>query len=214
MKKKNLQRGSLSLVVVIIVALVIVIGGGVYLSKHNAKVATDTNTSLQTGADVSTSGKNGTIRDLLALGGNATCTFNQTSDSGKMSGTVYISGNMMRGDFIMTSQSNTSMDSHMIRNGDVMYAWTGNQGAKMNFAGMATTSTQTDQQVNLDQKVDYDCGAWSPDSSKFTVPTTVNFMDISANMNAGANAGASAQCGACASLDGSAKTQCLAALHC
>ena len=89
----------------------------------------------------------------------------------------------MRGDFSSKTNNGTSVDSHMIKNGSLVYAWSGTRGAKFDISSfMATSSTggaSTKTSVNLDEQINYSCNNWTKDTSKFTVPTDINFIDIS-----------------------------------
>ena len=117
------------------------------------------------------------------MGQNLSCTFSNSTAGQSSTGTVYISGTMMRGDFTSQIKSSTNVQSHMIRSGDQIYVWSGAQGAKMAFAGLdASASTQSNGSVNLDQKVNYKCTPWTVDNGQFTPPTNVKFIDLSAMM--------------------------------
>ncbi|HZS42791.1 MAG TPA: hypothetical protein VFA52_01090 [Candidatus Paceibacterota bacterium] len=235
MKRSNLKAGLGPLIIILIVAVALALGGGVYYSVHHAPATTVSN---DTSANVSVSGQasNGTLRNLLAMGKNVMCTIDESTASSSLMGTMYIAGTNMRGDFTSSFNGSAKLDSHMIRNGDIMYAWSGSQGAKMTYntsdMSNASANSKSQSNVNLDQKVNYHCSSWSPDNSKFSAPTNVNFIDINAAMhgaagvsgngnagtgtkaNVSAGASVSAQCSACASLSGNAKSQCLLALHC
>ncbi len=190
------QRGFIIPLVILIVAA-LAVGGGVYYSKNKGpsknKMGDESNnasTTVKANADASVvmGGKgNGSIRSLLALGKDTMCTYTTTSAQGTMSGTMYISGTMMRGDFQMKSGTSAAVDSHMIKTGDTVYTWSGTQGAKMDMAmtgnsSNANLNASQKSTMDLDQKVDYDCQSWSKDASKFVVPTTVKFVDVSAMM--------------------------------
>ena len=49
----------------------------------------------------------------------------------------------------------------------------------------AGTSGQANASVDLNQQVDYSCKPWRADNSKFTVPSSVTFTDLSAMMKGG-----------------------------
>ena len=42
------------------------------------------------------------------------------------------------------------------------------------------TQTKSNNSVDLDQKVDYQCQSWTKDESKFAVPSGVSFIDLAA----------------------------------
>jgi hypothetical protein len=228
------QKGFIiPLLIIIVVALTI--GGGTYVVvKHStktpppAKVQDSSVIVAESSSTAISAGVGGTavsLRDLFKLSKDLVCNFSAASSSEAVSGTVYsTTDGMIRADVTMQGPKSGKTDGHMIKTGDDVYAWTGGSGAKLRFdQSMQTTSTST---VDLDQKVSYSCSNWTKDSSKFTVPTNVKFIDISAMMHGGAPGAASAtvgaqasvsvtaQCAACEQLPASAKAQCKAALQC
>ena len=171
MKKNKFSRGFGPIVIIVFVA----------------EVKTETDASVKADLGVGS----GTLRGLISLGKDVTCTFSHMDAKNESSGTVYISGNQMRGDFMTKTSAGGTVDSHMIKNGDSVNVWSGNQGAKMVASSMTSTAGESTQQsqgsVDLDQKVDYKCSDWKKDQSKFVLPTFVNFIDIDAMMKAGLN---------------------------
>ena len=202
MKNIQLNRGFGPLLIIIFIAAALAVGGGVYYSAKKAKAPEKeapgymeektTQKKMETGeietkATTSISANvgigNGSIRSLLTMGKDVSCTFSQKITKGEIKGTVYISGNMMRGDFTTTGSASGNMESHMIKNGDEVNVWSGNQGAKMAMSKMGgSASSQTEGQVNLDQKGEYKCSDWHKDESKFSLPSEVKFLDINAMM--------------------------------
>ena len=193
MKNRNLQGGFAPLLIIAIIAI-LVIGGGAYIVAKNKQAKVDTggnlDTQANTNADINANenanlgiNAKGSLRSLLGLGKNVMCTFTGTSGGVSSSGTVYISSSgEMRGDF--TSQTSTgTKTSSMIVKDKIAYVWTGSQGVKMD-ATKATASAgagvQAKSSVDLDSQVDHKCTDWTPDASKFVVPTTVKFLDLDA----------------------------------
>ncbi len=185
MNRQNYKRGLGSLQILGVVVVIIILGLVVYYATNHSSPSGVTNTDSSTSTNVSVKGtsSSGSIRDLLALGKNLMCTIDESSATSTVTGTMYISGNMMSGEFTSSSKGSLGMISHMIRNGDTVYAWSASQGAKMTFTNLTGTSAQSKSSVNLDQKVGYKCSDWSVDNSKFAVPTNVKFTDVSAMMN-------------------------------
>ena len=189
---KNLQGGFAPLLIIAIIAI-LAVGGGVYVVTKNKEAKKD-KIGLDDGymnpdkkdndiKDEGNANAKSSLRSLLALGKNTMCTFTSVVENSSSSGTVYIASNGdMSGDFTSQTSSGT-VTSHMIMKGGTSYVWSGAQGAKMNVSATeATTSSNTNQSVDLDAQVDYDCKNWTRDDSKFTVPTNVNFIDIEAMM--------------------------------
>jgi hypothetical protein len=147
-------------------------------------VATSTATStpsVSTNANVSVAAQtSGTLGSLFALNKNVKCTFTSTG-TGASSGTVYMAGTMMRGDFMLKGQ--TAGDAHMIRNGDQVYVWSGAQGAKMAMSALSGSQGKSQSGLDLNQQVSYQCENWVKEDSRFVAPTTVNFVDIAAMIN-------------------------------
>ena len=171
------------------------------------------------------------LKDLMAGGGAKKCTFTFSQNANTQSqGTVYVAGGKMSGDFSVTVNGKQQM-SHMINDGTTVYTWVDGMGSGFKMAASASENQQTPpagqnstQSVDPNSKYDYNCSNWSVDNNEFTPPSSVTFTDFSAMMKqntsssagTGASAGASgsaSQCAACNNA-GSAKAQCLAALHC
>ena len=241
------NRGFGFIAIIIIAAIVLAAGGGTYYAvktHSSAKVATDTTMSASstTTADVSTSASAssntlGSLKDILGIGKNVVCTISESTATSSVSGTVYISGTNMSGQFTTVDSSGTH-SANMIRNNDDVYAWTGTQGAKILLSAMENVSTQNTQtrmrsSVDLNQNVHYSCTPWTVDQTKFTVPTTVKFIDVQAMMNTHAGAavpgvtgsasgsvtgsvtGSTANCSVCNKVPaGPGRDQSTAMMHC
>lgn len=127
----------------------------------------------------------GSTKDLLARGGDYKCTFAQEVENSKSTGTVYISGEKLRGDFkteITATGPAMLVESHMISDGEFMYTWSSMMptGFKMNVTETSETATITPSQQGFDANVDidYNCVAWTPEESQFSLPSTVTFSEI------------------------------------
>lgn len=190
--KINNQESGFAPIIIIAIIAVLAVGGGAYVAQKNkvkkemqldANVETQVNANLDVEAKANVNAK-GSLRSLLAIGQNTMCTFTSTAGGITSSGTTYIGSNGdMSGNFSSTTSSGT-VASYMVMKGGMSYAWSGNQGVKMNVAEMnANSATSSNgQSVNLDSQVDYKCEPWVRDESKFTLPTSVTFMDLSAMM--------------------------------
>ncbi len=194
MKKVSTQQGIIPIVIIIIAAIVVAGGAGTYqaVKKNKEKKAAaeaelmasaTVDASIDVNATTTIEAKgNGSLRSLIARNKDVVCTVSTTHSSGSSEGTLYISGGMMRGDFTVKSTNAATMESHMIQNAGTMYMWSGSEGVKMDTtaSGNAQASAQTQSSIDLDQNYGYDCKDWSKDASKFSVPSTVNFMDLNA----------------------------------
>lgn len=211
---KNLKRGFGPILLLLIVAAIAIIGGSLIIKSNKANNEVSINTTATTTA------KTGSLKDFFALGGSQICTFNNTAGGASSKGTIYVGGaTKMRGDFTVESIVGTTtskMESHMIRNGDDVYFWSGLQGGKMSLTGMmdANGNVQGNQPFDINQSVNYSCSNWNIDDSKFIVPAEVKFMDLSAVIQGGIDSQMNS-CAACENApEGSARNQCKAALGC
>lgn len=163
------------------------------------------------------------LEGLLQRGGSQKCTFSNTAGDVTSSGTVYIGGGMLRGDFTTTGASAEQNNSgHFIVKDNTTYVWIEGltQGFKSSFSGSVGNPNS---QIDPSAPGNYNCTGWSVDSSVFGLPTGVSFTDVgappvqgSAPGSAGAQmTGSAAQCGQCDQIpDANGKAQCRAALHC
>ena len=187
----------MSKIIIGLVLGVAVVGGGyVYMNIKGAGVvpAADTNTVSETG-DVAArekgsgmaSGKR-SLNDLVAAGGNYVCTFSSEDPNAKNSGTVYISGENMRGDFeSVISVVKMTVQSHMIHYGGFIYTWSDaapGMGIKMARVAGGTAAATDEGAMSGQQSFDagvameYDCKEWTPDLAKFDLPSKVKFTEI------------------------------------
>lgn len=168
------------------------------------------------------------LKGLLGLGLAQQCTFSDTTEGAMTSGTVYVSNGKMRGDFTSTTGGQT-VTSHMISDSTNSYIWMDGQstGLKTTFEAQADGDTPTSSPaaqtggVDVNKDVNYSCSPWLVDSSKYNLPSGVQFTDLNNLFPAAAGAGVGAststktqQCAACDTAPASAKAQCLAALGC
>ena len=123
----------------------------------------------------------------------------------------------------------------MIADGQNFYTWT--EGSNVGFKMAITANQQTNQNSqsqspDVNKKIDYKCGVWSPDVSLFVLPSDVQFNDInsmipqvphaqtqtqpgaSATPAEGSNSQGlkAAQCSACDSAPADSRTACRQAL--
>lgn len=202
----------------VVVAILLIIGA-IFIIKEKDRPITLENTP-------GSSPKS--MMDLLAQNKSQKCTFSDSTEVSKNSGTTYFGNGEIRGDFISETSAGT-FNSHMILKGDDIYVWQDkmNKGFKMKaFTINETEYGNNNSTPNLDQKVDYDCNDWNPDQSFFELPNiTFNDMSQLIHTDAGVNSGIpkdptnseikAIQCKVCdQSLDEASKAQCKAALAC
>lgn len=125
----------------------------------------------------------GSTKELMARGGNHKCTFTQDVENSKSTGTVYISGVKLRGDFlsaVTAGGSTLNVESHMISDGAFMWTWSSMMPTGFKTKVDQTASADTSKQgFDANQKLEYTCMNWTPDEGQFVLPTTVTFAEIS-----------------------------------
>lgn len=143
-------------------------------------------TETETPAPADSSKFEGSTAELIARGGDHVCTFDQTVENNRSTGTVYISNGKMRGDFkssVVTGATPIDVESHMISDGEFMYTWSSMMPTGFKMAVVQNTTadgtTPTSQQMfDANMKLSYDCDPWTVDASKFTLPSAVTFTEI------------------------------------
>lgn len=181
--------------IAIIAAVVVLAGGGYYFFTTNSPASERVTTGDVTGdgtSDVTAprdsatgqaSGRfSGTVGELVARGGNYKCSVYSGTTVSDSTGTVYVAGGQLKGDF--TSDVNgTQTETHMVQTGGYMYVWTSAapQGFKSKVAAGAFSGTTgtTGSYSNADQSYSYDCQPWSPSPSAFALPSGIQFIDPS-----------------------------------
>lgn len=121
------------------------------------------------------------LKQLLAAGGSKTCSFTTEETNVKSRGEIYIGTGKMRGDFTADTDGK-SLVSHMISDAKEVYIWTDNPktGFKMNMESMASPVNKTSSgSMDVEKPYAVNCSDWSVDSTKFTLPTDIQFMDSS-----------------------------------
>ncbi len=224
------QRGNILPLITIIVAVVVLAGAGWYFLRPQEATAPGLDQNeKEYGDDIKEDGENikysGKLNDLFSLGGNVMCTFGAATEGSN--GTVYVAnnGNQMRSDFSTKAADGSTLNSHMMRDGQFAYVWSDDQaqGTKIAISDTELTVSPNPQSPTknseiLDANYAYDCATWIVDNSKFTLPTDKDFIDLSQQLQQLQNQAQqqipAVNCSACDSLQGSTKTQCLQSLGC
>lgn len=159
----------------VIVGVVVVGGGAWYLSLQQPPAMVQEETTLSSAGTT-------TFASFVAQGGSRSCDIVVNNEAAPAQGVVYVSGADVRADF--TTQPITaggmSITAHMIQTGGYVYSWTDimPQGVKVAVANGQGAASANGFDINAE--VSYDCSAWTPDASKFEVPSTITFMEVNA----------------------------------
>lgn len=193
---------------IVAVLLLLLLAGYFYMTKGKGGTP-----GYNTGSSTSTS--TSSLKDLLTKGVAQSCTFSNEGSTG----TVYVAGGKMRGDFDSVTEGKT-VKSHMIVDGNTSYIWMDGEktGFKMSFdpASQPSGSGAPTGGFDTNASMNYKCGTWITDSTQFTPPSNVTFTSFDLPSAAPAQTGGTqpSQCSYCSSLTGDDKTQCLAAFKC
>jgi hypothetical protein len=122
-------------------------------------------------------GKKMAFSEFVKQGGAYQCSVKQATSDFDSSGTVYINGSKMRGEFTTIAEG-INVKSYIIMRDGFIYTWSSAApkiGFKMEVktdeqSGNSGTYTWDPKQIG-----DYDCSVWTVDEAKFTVPSEVTF---------------------------------------
>lgn len=165
------------------------------------------------------------LKEMLSYSGSQKCEFKNTDENYSSEGVVYVVNGKMRGDFISkTAQITTT--SHMVAKDNTFYMWEDgtNNGFKASINRMSEPG-ENQNSVDVNKQMDFSCESWMENSSKFELPSGVEFKDLNAIMESIPSTPANTdktgsedlkgiQCAACDSAPESARAQCKAALQC
>ncbi len=131
-------------------------------------------------------GKKIAFSELVKQAGTYKCSVNQNVGNVTTTGTVYMDNGMVRGEFAADYSGQKVNVTFLMKEG-FTYVWNSmmpTQGFKIKSdttvdvtgaKAQATGEIHTSANTYLEQIGDYNCEAWTADSSKFIVPTTVTF---------------------------------------
>jgi hypothetical protein len=203
-----------------IIAVVVVAGAAFFLTrpKPTSEVASNTNTAESaTQASVETA----SIKSLIESGRSRMCTFKTVESGTESRGTVYVADGKMRGDFEVEYAGGVNV-YRMIHTGSTSYMWEeGTEtGFKMALDSSNFNTGDQNQSIDPNKNLEFNCESWEQDSSKFEIPTNINFAEmptIPGNLNANSSASGSlntkeVQQAMCNSLPEPAKSQCISAI--
>jgi hypothetical protein len=137
----------------------------------------------------------GPLSSLLSYGKNLECvvTYIPNEYEQAVTGTYFVSGVSVRGDFLIDSRElGEPVLSSIIMNDGAFYSWSTingtSYGMKADLSTMATTDGNEGikQPVPQDARVEYTCDTWNPvDGSVFVPPSTVLFQEYGALIETG-----------------------------
>lgn len=169
-------------VVLIIFALIIAAGVIIkFLPKPQAKPVAQIQTS-----NTATSTASVPLPEIVKSGKDNKCVSEDKKDGNTTVATMYMSGNFIRADLIMTTTVGTKTETHLLGDGEWYYLWASYGQAvkikadKLNL-GDATSSAQKimDIYANMVNKPNIKCEEWIRDESVFLLPNQSQSTDVS-----------------------------------
>ena len=189
---------STNWIIGIVIGAIVVLGGGYYvMSSGSLSMSDKTPTGSSTAREDQYAKATGVAfagswNDLVARGGNYKCDINHMGTNDTTTGTVYISGTSLRGDFSSDTKAGV-IASHMLKISDTMYVWGDamKQGVMMKATAMQGSSASATQGagVSQDQSYDWSCSATGAEASMFVKPSNIDFLDVSVMMKSSIPAG-------------------------
>lgn len=212
------------LMAVVGVVLLVILGGAGFFFLNKNKSNSSQQMTQESEAETEMAEAR-SFKDLMSLTSSQQCTFQDTETGSN--GTVYGGNRKVRGDFT-TNANGQTVGSHVISDGQTVYVWTDGQtqGFKMSIAKIESMTPDTTQNsVDFNKKVDYDCDSWSVDSSKFELPSGIQFQSIDemmqgidkTNMSPAPSSSGSPKatnCSVCDSVPPASQAQCRQAMGC
>jgi len=127
----------------------------------------------------------GSIKDLLAKGKSMKCSYSETQNGETFSGVLYVADGKSKTEIEFQVDGKTG-NMYTLSDGEWAYSW-GTflpQGVKMNVKEMPKDQTNNSQETvnNFEKKMNYKCRFWIKDSSKFKLPSDVQFRDMTNSM--------------------------------
>jgi len=168
--------------IVVAIVVILLIAGFAYMQmgKSTAK-PTEKPTTVEKPKTTQENVVTGTLKSLLSGGKTESCTITYPNNEG--TGTVYVDGRRFSGEFTIKDTSGKEITGHSVSDGTYVYVWSSGNltGIRMTLAAVNSQSSTAQKQGNLDfnRQVALKCAAWMPDGSKFTVPSNIQFMDLS-----------------------------------
>ncbi len=175
-------------IISVVVLVAVVVGAYFIITKNKPEVSNEaivnTDAMTQETQTGETSSKKMAFSEFVKQDDRPyKCEVKQAMSDFENSGTVYLDKGNVRGEFTTIAEGRT-LDTMFIARDGYTYIWSSalpNTGFKTKLAAK-TDTTGTDvsgtYSWNADQIGDYDCMLWTPDQSKFIVPTNISFKVI------------------------------------
>ena len=189
MRKNELSRGF-SAVVAILIAVIVLGGIGAFIMSRRSSTsapssAADRSTPAGTESAVPTGETTSTLPDIIGRGQNLECDWRLPNVEANPFGTgkLYTTGNKGRS-MISGNSSGMSIDGNAIYKDNTVYSWISVGGTTVGFKfdkaelesmSAEMTAEQKQQAEQIRSEMVFKCIPWTPDESKFILPSGVEF---------------------------------------
>jgi hypothetical protein len=169
-------------IVSMLVVGVIIVGGYFVITKNPKKDTGDIKNGQQV-ESTKTEGKKMAFSAFVKQGGAYKCEVKQAFSDMENSGTVYMSGGNIRGEYTTIAEGRTIDTSFMLKDG-YSYTWS---STLVNIGFKTKINTQVDgtnavnsgtYSWNASQIGDYNCEPWTTDEKMFEVPAGMSFKEV------------------------------------
>lgn len=176
-----MQKTIISFVVLIAVIL------GVYFIVNKDKKPETTpvlNTEVNNTEETpEVNGKKMAFSEFIKQGGSYKCDVKQSLSDFENSGTIYINGAKISGEYSTIAEGMNITSSFVMMDG-YTYSWSSalpSMGVKVKMAKPDTSAEAKESATytwNAEQIGEYNCEAWVVDEAKFKIPTNITFKEV------------------------------------
>ncbi len=191
MEKHKLNQGFSAVILIIIAAVVFAGIAGVTMlrrpSSSTPSAAMERASDATEESTIPAGETTSTLPGIIEQGKNLECDWKLPTDAGEANpfgtGKLYTTANKGRS-MISGNSSGMSIDGNAIYKDGEAYSWITVAGTTMGFKfdkaelenmNSEMTPEQKQQAEQIRAKMIFDCKPWTPDESKFTLPTGVEF---------------------------------------
>jgi hypothetical protein len=172
---------SKNLISVLILGVVLV--GGYFIIKNGKRpdTAPAVYNEMNNGEEIANNaGKKMAFSEFLKTNTSSyKCDVKQAMSDFENSGTVYVDGQKVRGDFSTIAEGKTMTTSLIVRD-DTSYMWSNGENGLPEIGFKAKVNSENNLEGWRESIGDYDCELWTVDEAMFAVPTNITFQEVGA----------------------------------
>ncbi len=163
-----------ALITIVIIAA-LAVGG--YFAFRNKNIEETPVQGGDTTTEETPTGKKMAFSEFIKRKESSECTVNVTVNDTITQGKVYIAGDKIRGEY-KTDINGQIVDATLISDGTYAYSWSSAAPVGIKVHINPETMTDDAHMFDYDMIGDYNCSLWTPDASKFVIPTNIKFSAV------------------------------------